>query len=311
MRMTTKKAAVAVVLLGLVVAACSGGDEDGAADTTVTMPASGSDAAFGGATVTTLAAAEAVATAERGELFQASLPADERVIRTADLSVQLQPGEFDQAWSRLSQMVTELGGYVGDATTRLETIDGEKYTVATATARIPAERFDAALARFDELGERTALSISGQDVSEEFIDLRSRLTHWQAQEAFYLELMEEATTIDESIRVKNQLDSVQLTIEQIRGRLNFLESRTELSTVTLRLTEVPGDSPVGTVGPDPEPGTISQALERAQDVLLGIVGFAIIAVAAIVPVTVLALVGYGVWRFWVRAARRPAGATDA
>ncbi|MDP8959572.1 MAG: DUF4349 domain-containing protein [Actinomycetota bacterium] len=94
------------------------------------------------------------------------------------------------------------------------------------------------------------------------------------------------------MRVAAQLQQVQLTIEQLEGRLRYLDSRTSLATITVFLTEAPGPVPVEVHVPADE---LAQALDQARRVLMATFGFLIVAAAAF-PLALVTGVAYLLWR---------------
>jgi hypothetical protein len=228
---------------------------------------------------------------------------ESRLIREATLQIRIDPGSFDEQWESIRHIAAQLGGYVGDATTGIDERDDDRYAFGTATVRVPSDRFDDALDRFTGLGERLGQTMSGTDVTEEYVDLEARLRHWRSVEEFTLGLLEQATTIDEAILVQQRLNDIQLTVEQLEGRIRFLDSRTEMATVSVSITEAPGDV-VSVVEPEPEPGPIAEAVDQAVEVLLGTVGFLIVAAAFLLPLSLVALALALVWRATRRAGAR-------
>jgi hypothetical protein len=148
--------------------------------------------------------------------------------------------------------------------------------------RVPSERFEEALVHLRGLGTPERESVAGQEVGQEFIDLEARLRNLGSQEAVLLRLMDEATTVQDTIRVQNELQRVQLEIEQIEGRLRYLRDQTELGTITMGLTEEGAPQAAGAFG---------RAWDRAVEVFLGVLSGVIVALGFAVPV--LALTGVG------------------
>jgi hypothetical protein len=283
----TKIAALAL-LSTLILGACSSGDP---------TPEAGTIAGDGEGSAATMT--EAPGNPEAGRVAVAGDAAlevaltegpiiESRLIREAALQLRIEPGTFDERWEAVRHVAAQLGGYVGDASTGVDERDDTQYAYGTATVRVPAERFDDALDRFGELGERLAQSMSGTDVTEEYVDLDARLRHWRSVEEFTLDLLDQATTIDEAILVQQRLNEIQLTVEQLEGRIRYLDARTDMATVTVSLTEAPADVAL-MVEPDPEPGPIAQAVDQAVEVLLGTVGFLIVAAAFLLPLSLVAL----------------------
>ena len=228
------------------------------------------------------------------------VPAGLKVIRDGRVELRVELGTFGQISSQLTSIAQDLGGYITSGETYLQEIDDVDYTVGWLTMRIPEDRFDDALDRVDGLGERLSLSVSSQDVTEEYVDLEGRLRYWKTQEEFYTRLMAEATEIEDLVTIQTRMQDVLLNIEQIEGRLRYLDSRTSFSTLTVGLTEVPGSTPVD--DPD-DPGVLEEALDQAGEVLLATIGGLIVGAAFALPFILLALVGFGLWMA-VRSIRR-------
>lgn len=198
------------------------------------------------------------------------------VIKTASLGVEVVRDGLQDAVRDATTTAGRHGGYVVSST-----LDREGRSNASLVIRIPSDRFERALAEIEDLGEVTSKGVEGQDVGQEFIDLDARLRNWRAQQAVLLGLMDRATTIAETIRVHNELSSVELQIEQIRGRLRFLTDRTAFGTITA-VFEIEGA---------PVPGKTSRlgrAWEEALDAALGVVSGVIVAAGVVLPIAILA-----------------------
>jgi hypothetical protein len=308
---TGKVRIAAAVLLAavLLLAACSGSDDSSSVTTAAvgmdyeteqTMAAGGDDVAMDAE----LAKAQGV---DVSAAIGTDAPIEVKVIRDGQVDIRVEPGTFSQVSAQLTNIAADLGGYITAGETHLQEIDDVSYTVGWLTLRVPEDRFDDALTRVDGLGERLSLSVSSQDVTEEYVDLEGRLSYWRSQEEFYMRLMREATEIDDLVTIQTRMQDVLLNIEQIEGRLRYLDSRTSFSTLTVGLTEVPGSTPIDE--PD-DPGIIEQAIEQAGTVLLATIGGLIVGAAFILPIAMLALVGFGLWRAIV-AVRKPKSTQDA
>lgn len=201
-----------------------------------------------------------------------------RVIKTARLSVEVGPDGLPDAVQDVVGIAEGAGGFV------LSTeLSGERSGTGTIVLRVPSEEFEAALAAIGDLGDVARRTVSGEDVSEEFVDLEARLRNFEAQEAVLLRLMDRATTIGETIRVQRELTGTQLEIERIRGRLRFLEDRTSLGTITVGMREAGAVVASRT--------TLEKAFERAGEAALTVVSMLIVALGFAIPITALGLIG--------------------
>lgn len=292
-----------LVLVSMVVAACSGSEDSFSADeASVAEERAAYEAAEAGISEGAQATDDVAIAEPVIQPTDGSYPGYEaRVIRDGRIDVRVEPGTFDATAAELRTIAADLGGYLSSGESRVEEQGDERYAVGWYSLRIPSDRFDDAAERVEALGERVSSSLSSQDVTEEYVDLESRLEYWRQQEAFYSSLMAEATTIEELVTVQTQMQEVLLTIEQIEGRLRYLESRTSFATLTVGVTEVPSDvAPVATTA---KPGPIAEAFEVAGEVLLEMVAFLIIAGAVVLPLTIAGLLVWFLVRLFV--GRRP------
>jgi hypothetical protein len=232
----------------------------------------------------------------------------DRIIRNADLTVRVKKGSFDSAWANAVRVATKFGGYVvsssrgtqpvvlsgAEDATRREPASGD------VTVRVPASRFEQALIEMRALGTVTSDAISSQDVTQEFVDLQSRLRNQKAQQAVLLRLMSRAKTIEETLAVQQQLSVVEQQIEEITGRLNALKLLTDLSVINLHLFE-PGAA--GAPVPAPEEGpSFAKAWETAVEGLERIGTVALIGGLWLTPFAALAGAGIAIRRMRVRPA---------
>jgi hypothetical protein len=192
-------------------------------------------------------------------------------------------------------IAAELGGYVSSGESYIEQYDDGRYAVGWVTLKIPSDRFEVAVDRVELLGERVSSSLSSQDVTEEYVDLEGRLNYWEQQEQFYSKLLDKAESIDDLVTIQTRMQEVLLNIEQIEGRLRYLDGRTSYATLTVGLTEVPD---ILVPFDDGDPNPIQEAFDQAGDVLLATVGFLIIAAAVAIPIAILVLFAWLIFKLF-------------
>lgn len=217
-----------------------------------------------------------------------ALPSDQKIIKTADLQVEVPKDEVDDAVTAAISFAERHGGFVLSTT-----LDQDERSTATVAIRVPSEEFEAALRDLKGVGELLSETVQGRDVSEEFVDLDARLRNLEGQETVLLRLYDRAQTVADTIRIQREVQDVQLEIERHRGRLRFLEDRTSLSTIGVRFVEVGA-----VVRPEETPpqGAIARAWEQAKDLALGVVSGVIVATGFVVPVGLLAMIAFLLFR---------------
>ncbi len=157
---------------------------------------------------------------------------DRKVIKNGSLSLIV--GKAEEAAEKLKGIATQFKGFINSANI-YEVADGMK--TGSVTIRLPADQFDAAVAEIKKLAikvERENLSAS--DVTDQFVDLEARLRNLKAGESQFLEIMKRAVTVEETLKVQRELNSVRGQIEQVQGQLTYLSRQIDMSTITISLT---------------------------------------------------------------------------
>lgn len=229
---------------------------------------------------------------------------DRKIIKNAEVSVLVE--DSDIAIDRLTQVVGDVGGYIVSSRIWYQShLDGENYKYATITLGVPVDQFEVAMRRVRGLAIRVLdENASGEDVTDQFVDLQSRLSNLEATQARIQSFLEDAKTVDEALRINQELAQIEAQIEEVKGRMNYLSDRSAFSTITVTISpELPEIEPAPI--PEPQPWTPGETLKDATETLVkayqGIVEFGIWLVVAVLPI--LAPPVLVVW-FLVRLLRR-------
>ncbi len=104
--------------------------------------------------------------------------------------------------------------------------------------RIPANNFELFIASIDQgENEITSKSIESKDVTEEWVDIETRLSNKKEYLKRYRELLSKAATIKDIIAIQENIRSLQEEIESSEGRLKYLSDQVSYSTLTIKLTD--------------------------------------------------------------------------
>ena len=242
---------------------------------------------------------------------QAPINVDQRlIVRTANLGLLVD--EVPEAAGEVRKLAESLGGFVVSSAQREE--NGRP--AATVQIRVPADRFDSAMDRLKGIAVRVNNEqVNARDVTEEFVDTDARLRNLRATEERYLALLQQARTVDDILKIEQQLSNIRGQIEQLQGRLQFLQRSAETSLISVELRPyAAAQAPVGDWSPLPAVRNAWAALLNTVQLLLASLIWLVIFAPLWIPLVLLA-------RFWWRqravrraaraAASAPAGAAPA
>jgi hypothetical protein len=267
-----------ILALSLALAACGGSVASTQANSPPAAmeaaPAAPGQSASGGATALDQGNAPANAQAPGAQQDVQRL-----VIKTADLSLQVDSARDAEA--ALRTLVGQMGGYV----VKVETSGTDESMSSHVIFRVPAERFDQALSGVQGLAKKVlSRTVGGDDVTEEFVDLESRLKNLEATRDRLQSFLDKAENVDDALKVNQSLSDLQGQIEQLKGRKQFLERSAALSTISVTLSPLPAIAPIVE-----DEGW--QPLGVARDALRGLVGFG----QGLATLVIVALVWAPVW----------------
>ncbi|MEX2228307.1 MAG: DUF4349 domain-containing protein [Dehalococcoidia bacterium] len=234
-----------------------------------------------------------------------SLDAGRTIIRGA--SVDLEVEVVADAFERVSQIATVLGGYVGDSTF---SGSGEHQT-AYLTLRVPADRFGDAIAQIRGLAvEVQSLTTSARDVTEEYSDIEATLRNLRAVEQRYVELLGRAGSIGDILQVQDRLNQVRLEIDRMEARRQLIASQSELATISVSLRPVDSDGPVSeTRGPlDAAADAWQASLDTLSTLATAVLVVVVYSWWIVPPALVLVVVARRLW--WRRPPSDEGTASD-
>ncbi len=168
-----------------------------------------------------------------------------------DAQMDLLVDNSDQALDQVLQMAADYGGYVISSQTWYK----DQYKYATVRLGLPEPSFENALNSLRHMGRKvTKETASGNDVSSEYVDLQSKLANLEATSARVRGFLDNATSVEESLRINQTLTDLEGQIEQVKGQMNYYEGRSAYSTVTVNLNPfIPDPLPAPTLIPTPVP----------------------------------------------------------
>jgi len=226
-----------------------------------------------------------------------------KIIRNAEITMEVSSTTDTQ--HRVASIAETNGGFVvtSEAKQR-ENIDPAQRTLdIKLVVRVPSPQFGVTFDEIKKLATNTPQeNVSGQDVTEEFIDLEARIKTQKALELQFLEIMRQAYKVADALEVQRQIADVRTDIEKLEGRKRFLENRASLSTITVNIqAPKPVIAVTGTGFGQSVREAVSDSISMASDMVLFFVRFAIL----MVPILLFIGLPLGLaTRFLLRRAKR-------
>ena len=219
---------------------------------------------------------------EEGEINSAV--ADRKLIKKGYISFET--SDVNETKREINKLVSKYNGYIGD-----EHIDKEYDEIShSLTVRIPSAHFDAFLEGISSVTlELEDKSITVEDVTEEFIDVQARIKTKKAVEARYEELLSRANSIEEILKVEDQIGNLRAEIESMEGRLRYLKNRIGLSTLNINYYQKIESS---VKSPDSFGSKFSNAISKSWEGLM----LFVIGIAHLWTLFALAIIGFIIYR---------------
>lgn len=230
---------------------------------------------------------------------QSDIPQQRLIIRTADMAIVV--ADTEAVMKTIAQMVEENGGWVVSSSAYQYS---ETAVSGDITVRVPAEGFASATEAVRGLAlEVQHETTSGQDVTEEFVDLSSRLENLESTAARVRSFLDETKTVEEALSVNQELSRLEGEIAVIKGRMKFLSQSAAFSTISVHLTPDEADRPIEVAGWRPD-GVAKDALESLISFLQFLVEATIWFVIFLLPVVII--IGIPIWLVvrYIRKRRR-------
>lgn len=283
---------------------------------------------------------EGAAPDAEGQLSESASQQVRLVIKDGYITLLVE--DIEIALAQVSSIAGRHGGYVLDSAIT----QGSESRWAEISITVRAEDFDTAMNELRDIArEVLEESTSGQDVTSEFVDLEARLRNLEATAERLRSFLDDAQNVDEALEINEELAAIEGEIEEVRGRMNYLQTRAALSTIHVSLrvdadptatptitptatstptptaTSTPTNTPTPTLTPTATPWTPGETLHDAAyvegnvlRVMLHSVTDALILVAVnvlptLLPFAALGGIGWVAYRRWQRK-RNGAGPDD-
>ncbi|MEU3948637.1 DUF4349 domain-containing protein [Streptomyces sp. NPDC029526] len=222
----------------------------------------------------------------------------QHIIRTATLTVRVD--DVPKALDEVRTTTENAGGYIGDESTHRDR-DGHERT--RVVLRVPVTEYTEVLSALEGTGTLVRRTAKAEDVTDQVVDVESRIKTQRASVARVRELMDRATKLSDVVTLEGELSTRQADLEALLAQQASLKDRTGLATLTLTLSEKQAEEPAGK---DEDPGFLD-ALAGGWNAFLTLLRWITVGLGAVLPfAAALALLAL-LWRWAVRPRlpRRP------
>lgn len=158
---------------------------------------------------------------------------DRKIIYNADMSIEV--NNFNKALKEIQDRVERIGGFVVESS---QHESNDERRSGNLTVRVPRDTFHSFLNDIESTSTKLLEKyVSGNDVTEEYVDLESRIRSQEVVEERLLSFMNDAENTEDLLQISRDLSKVQEDLERITGRINYLDNHVAFSTVNIHIRE--------------------------------------------------------------------------
>lgn len=221
-----------------------------------------------------------------------SVQTDRMIIKNANMTIVVEDPKA--ALNQVATLAESQGGFiVSSNVSEHQTYEGKTYYSADIYVRVPADKFDSTLNDIQSIAYSIDYqSVTGQDVTSEYVDLESELRSLELAEEQLTKIMDEAWDTQDVLNVFRELQNLQSQIEVIKGRMKYLKESSSYSSISVNFKAKTTVEPI-TIGKWSPKGIAADALQALVNFGKGLINFLIWFVIFALPI--LALIALAIW----------------
>jgi hypothetical protein len=160
-----------------------------------------------------------------------------KIIKTGELYVETKT--YEQTINQVLDRVKEIEGFTEHSSIEGNRLNHTRFgRSATMIVRIPNKHFETFIYESSDFGNVTRTSVTGEDITDAYMDIEGRLESLQIQQERLFRLLENSGSLTELLEIEKALAEVSYNIERIQGSLNKYDSLIDYATVTVYIEEV-------------------------------------------------------------------------
>jgi uncharacterized protein DUF4349 len=215
-----------------------------------------------------------------------------RVEKAAQLTLAAPRRDIDRVAGEVSDVASALGGFVSSSSV-------SSSSGGDLQLRVPSTRLDTTIQRLSKLGKVRDLSRNTRDITGAVVSARDRLKDARAERKSLLKQLANATTLDETAKLRARLHVVSREIAAARNALARVNNRANFANVSVTLVATRNSAGGGVWTP-------ADAFHDALRVLEVVAGVLLIAAAIALPLLIAWLLGWFARRSVTRRRRERA-----
>ncbi len=206
--------------------------------------------------------------------------ADKKIIKNGNLILKVEKTE--NAVEEISTIVKDRGGEIF-STNFNERVKGQKS--GSVIVKVPVQKFEETIGEIKKVATQViSESTAGQDVTEQYADLQAQVNNKRAEEESFVKILDRAGEISDVLAVTQQVARVRGEIDRLEGKIKFMEAQTDMSTITVNLSE---DIEVAPITNDWRPWQVvkksfGELIDNVQVFVNSLIKFAIVTLPALI-----------------------------
>ena len=212
---------------------------------------------------------------------------DRKIISNAYM--QLEVAEYQTAFDAITHLSEKYQGYVASSNTYYDTegnVSGGNLTI-----KVDAKSFQQAIEEIKQYGSVTNINYSTNDITSDYYDVQGRIEQYELQESRLMEILAKAENVSDMITVEQELASVRVALDSLKGQMQLYDQLTTLSTINIEMAAPAPDTTSVQTGSWSDIGSkIKAGFVAGFNYLLSWLAKLLVAIVFILPIAIIAAI---------------------
>ena len=156
---------------------------------------------------------------------------DRKLVRNASLSLHVK--DVRETIGEIDAFTKKVGGYVINSSVNTP----QESSTGLVSLRVPTEKLDEALVYFKGRAVNVVYeNVWSSDITDQYVDTTAKLATLEKTKAIFEGMLSSATEFDDILRAQTEILNVQSQIDQVKGRIKYMEGTSETALVSIDLS---------------------------------------------------------------------------